>query len=113
MKNIFGVVILIVVGLGLACFDSERRERRSKQITRLAEGTFSHVEYRHKHSGTVRFDSHLHPSGPYQNKQDITILFFEDGTSFVFDGMISNTWPKGTDLAIDEDGNGKRTVVKL
>jgi hypothetical protein len=109
MLNPFKIAAL--AGIGLAGFFALNKwsQTKSAEKTVVHTGVLEKIEYTTKHSTAPSYVGGAISMS--QMVKDATIVFFQDGSQILVDGKIDILFSKGTQVSVQEDGFGRRSLV--
>jgi hypothetical protein len=107
--------ILPFVGIfglfGLAMWLLVRWERKQANAwTPVADGDLDRAEYGH-YFALSRSGAMVHTTS--YHRIDVTTVFFQDGRSYVMDGLKNMPYPRGTKVRIMRNGQGNHRLDRL
>ena len=105
--------IFALVGLGVAAFVANKNWSAKMAADRkvIHRGVLERIEYTTKY-GSARPVSTGGSLATTQVVSDMTVVHMQDGTQVLVDGKIDILFPKGTPVVVEEDGFGRRHLVK-
>lgn len=114
-QSLVGVIIIVVAALclavGWAIQEEKRRKKLSETWNDVAEGEFHHVEYGDDVWWQRGQRSSMAARSTMRKQHlKLTVVFFNDGRSFVLNGRHDAPYPAGTRVRIRENGHGKRVL---
>ena len=115
---VVGVVgLLVLLGYG-SLENAKTREAKRNTWRTIRSGEFARAEFGVRHVEKLHDEYGIgRDSGArwrYRTaKEDITTIFFRDGSSLVLDGQVETPFATGAIIVISENGLGERSVIEV
>ncbi len=101
---------VVFIGLVIHCED-QAKEKARNQWSVVVEGVVDHVEY-----GQYNEERSV-GAGPVHHLEtfvmDVTVIYFQDGRSYVAEGRHDMPFPRGTSVRIWRNGLGDYSIEKI